>query len=203
MSKLETVSIFERTLAVTLAREGGYLSEQDAARIADFGGATYRGITRATLRRIKHPKRNPAELTNEEIVAIYFRHYWLPVRPVVRTCPLLAFIMFDMAVQHGPEQAVKLLQRALDSELKVDGVFGTYTKRALKACRTGRLVLRLGRVRRSFLVRWVLANPLRLKLLKGLRKRVDILEDTTLTYALEVYPYVTLDEFLGGRLYSL
>jgi lysozyme family protein len=57
--------------------------------------------------------------------AIYAGLYWQPVAAVADVAPRLAVAVFDGAVQHGPAQAVKLLQRAVGAN--PDGVVGRLT----------------------------------------------------------------------------
>jgi lysozyme family protein len=100
---------------------------------ADRGGRTQAGITQGTYddwRTAQHlPSRPVDELAVSEWFSIYRDRYWRAAR-----CddlpPLLATAVFDAAVHHGPDRAVKMLQRTVLTEQ--DGRFGPKTALALE-----------------------------------------------------------------------
>lgn len=100
---------FSRALAATLQFEGGYANHP-----ADPGGATMRGVTQATfweyLRDHGRPVRDVRTITDAEVRDIYRARYWDKVTKG-RTWPLNA-VLFDMAVNHGPTNALWMLEQA-------------------------------------------------------------------------------------------
>ena len=135
---------FEDCLAVILEEEGGY-----ADMPGDPGGATNMGITRATLaawRGHAVSKDEVISLERDEAAAIYRKNYWeaicgdeLPVG--------LDLALFDDAVNSGPRQALRDLQRALD--VAADGVIGPVTRAALEAQSPVEVIAALGAARRA------------------------------------------------------
>jgi len=126
---------FEDAFKIVLGFEGGYINDPD-----DRGGATNYGITYTTLNNAKNKGWVPFNVTIKDIKlehakAIYKKGYWDVVQADSLPHPL-DLIMFDMAVNHGPGAAVKLLQKSLNAllrytELKVDGIIGPLTLRAV------------------------------------------------------------------------
>lgn len=125
-----TAQNFAPALTRALVHEGGYANHPK-----DPGGATMRGVTQrvydAYRERRGEPRRPVRQIEDAELKAIYRRQYW----DVVKGDALPAgidYAVFDGAVNSGPEQAVKWLQRALGS-VKVDGVVGEATLAAVEA----------------------------------------------------------------------
>lgn len=119
-------SSFTVALARVLRHEGGYSNHP-----ADPGGPTMRGVVQRVYdahRASKGlPRRSVREIDTAELTEIYRRQYWDAVRgdelPVG-----LDYCVFDAAVNSGPGQAAKWLQRAL--ALTADGQIGAVTLRA-------------------------------------------------------------------------
>jgi lysozyme family protein len=125
-----TAQNFAPALARALVHEGGYANHPK-----DPGGATMKGVTQrvydAYRVRRGEPRRSVRLIDDAELKAIYRRQYW----DVVKADSLPAgvdYAVFDGAVNSGPAQAVKWLQRALGS-IKVDGVVGEATLAAVEA----------------------------------------------------------------------
>jgi len=118
---------FDDCLKIVLAFEGGYSENAN-----DHGGATNYGITQRTydLHRVNLnlPQQPVKYITLEEAKAIYQRSYWNAVRASTLPTPL-DLVMFDTAVNCGPKQAIKFLQRALG--IDDDGAMGQQTAKAL------------------------------------------------------------------------
>lgn len=118
---------FDECLPFVLTREGGYCDVP-----GDAGGATNYGITQKTYdvyRIALHLPQQPVKtISTPEVSAIYKRYYWDQVRASTMPEPI-DLVMFDSAVQHGPRQAIKFLQRALG--VGDDGVLGPATAKAL------------------------------------------------------------------------
>lgn len=121
---------FEVSLERAKISEGGYVNHP-----ADRGGPTKYGITQATLAawRGRSVTADDVRLLSwDEAARIYRKNYWDAVR--ADELPVgLDYLVFDMAINHGPRRAVTILQEAL--EIVPDGVFGPATLRAVHAIR--------------------------------------------------------------------
>jgi lysozyme family protein len=118
---------FAACLAETLRWEGGFSHDPH-----DTGGATMRGVTQRVYdgwRDGEHlPRRPVSEIERAEWEAIYRRNYW----DAVRASDLPAGVdlaAWDLAVNAGPVQAIKSLQRVLG--VTVDGHIGAATMGAM------------------------------------------------------------------------
>lgn len=100
---------FETAVNLTLEKEGILSDHKD-----DAGGLTKYGISQAA-----YPKLDIAALTKEEAVKIYKRDYWDKAMCGEIPYPL-DVILFDTAVNHGVDKAVKSCRRA--SELPPTGL---------------------------------------------------------------------------------
>ena len=126
---------FDDAFKIVLDFEGGYSNDP-----ADKGGETNYGITASTLNSAKTKGWIPFNVTIQNIKIehakiIYKKGYWDAVQADSLPHPL-DLIMFDSAVNHGPNAAVKLLQKSLNAllpytELAVDGIIGPLTLRAV------------------------------------------------------------------------
>lgn len=114
---------FEGALALTLGFEGGV-----ANLAGDRGGLTKWGVTQATYSSWRErqglPGRPVTEMTEPEMRALYREEFW-HVAGCDRLPVELAGIVFDMAVNSDPRDAVRTLQRALG--LEADGIPGPLT----------------------------------------------------------------------------
>lgn len=143
-----SASNFGACLTLVLVNEGGY---SDLA--SDPGGATNRGITRATLASWRKRPVSKAEvraLSRDEAAAIYRARYWDAVRgdDLPAGVDLAAF---DWAVNSGPRRAILGLQRAVGAE--PDGSMGPLTLAATRASDPRLVVRQLCAARLSFLER--------------------------------------------------
>jgi lysozyme family protein len=113
---------FERCLALVLKSEGGFVNNP-----ADPGGMTNLGVTKKTYEAWVNRTVDEAEmrgLTPDAVAPLYKSNYW--DRVVGDQLPVgVDYCLFDCAVNSGPSQAVKFLQRALN--VVVDGVLGQQT----------------------------------------------------------------------------
>lgn len=110
---------FERAVARLLGDEGGYVDNSQ-----DPGGATKFGISKRD-----YPALDVAALTRADAVAIYYRDWWHRYR-YSEVPGLIGAKLFDLAVNIGPEHAMKCLQRALRAcgrRVEEDGVLGRAT----------------------------------------------------------------------------
>lgn len=120
----------DELLDEVIAREGGFVNHP-----ADRGGPTKFGITQRTLSEwLGRPATADEVRTLDEETAreIYVALYL--ARPRIDTLPPeIVPQVFDMAVNHGPRRAVRILQEVLGLAgwaVDVDGVVGPQTRKA-------------------------------------------------------------------------
>ena len=114
---------FERAFALLRVHEGGYSDHKD-----DPGGATMKGVTQRTFnayrRRRGEPLVDVRNITDAEVRDIYKHQYWDAVK-ADDLPPGVAYTIFDAAVNSGPGQAARWLQRLIG--VRVDGIVGNET----------------------------------------------------------------------------
>lgn len=118
----------ESVIAETIDRfEGGYTDHP-----ADRGGPTNYGITQRVYAAYRGRPVSADEvraMPRTDAVAIYRDRYW--DNPKIGRLPeVLQPVVFDMAVNMGPDTAIRLFQRALADlgwPVAVDGIIGTIT----------------------------------------------------------------------------
>jgi lysozyme family protein len=131
-----TVANYEACLSRVLVYEGGFSNHPD-----DPGGPTLEGI----IQRVYDGYRQSRGLPTAPLSAamrgspawiserndIYRRQYWNKIRG--DELPIgIDLVVFDGAVNSGPVQSIKWLQRALG--VPADGLFGEATMAAIRAC---------------------------------------------------------------------
>ncbi|GBU19676.1 MULTISPECIES: glycoside hydrolase family 108 protein [unclassified Methylobacterium] len=120
---------YNEALKRVLVHEGGYVNDP-----RDPGGATMKGVTQRTYdgyrKRLGLPSRPVSQITSAEVGEIYRRQYWAAVRGDELPAGI-DYVLFDGAVNSGPVQSIKWLQRALG--VSVDGVLGEATVAAAEA----------------------------------------------------------------------
>jgi len=150
-----------------LEHEGGFVNHP-----SDPGGATNKGITIATFRRFVKPTGTVADLkalTTAQAVVVYKRQYWDAV--MADMLPFgLDFAMADYAVNSGPRQAARDLQRVLG--VTDDGQIGPQTIAAARAMDTKAAIRQLC-ARRLALMRGLRGGKLWATFGKGWQRRVD------------------------------
>lgn len=123
---------FKRALDRVLKHEGGYVNHP-----RDPGGATNKGVTQRTYDAYrtdrKQTSRSVRDISNTEVEAIYRRQYWDKVDGD-QLPDGLAYCVFDGAVNSGPSQSIKWLQRSLGKSYRgqVDGIMGSMTHAAIR-----------------------------------------------------------------------
>jgi lysozyme family protein len=121
---------FQIALAFTLAAEGGYSNHP-----SDNGGPTNFGITMQTLSQFRGAPVGISDIKNisrEEVEAIYYKLYWLPMKLNEVNDNRISTVIFDIAVNKGIYGATKVLQRALKiNPGGIDGLMGPVTVNAL------------------------------------------------------------------------
>jgi len=114
-------SRFKQFIDVIFKHEGGYVWDED-----DYGGETRYGITKR-----RYPELDIKNLSKEKASDIYYTDFYLDLNLKYIKDDLLALHIFDMAVNAGRKNAVKLLQELL-KDCEVDGVMGPVTGMAAK-----------------------------------------------------------------------
>lgn len=99
----------------------------------DAGGRTNRGVTQASYDAYRRSQslntRDVYEITGDEVIDLYWRNYWEPIRG--DELPIgLDVAVFDFAVNSGVSRAVRYLQSVLG--VSPDGWFGNSTLAAVK-----------------------------------------------------------------------
>lgn len=119
--------LFPTCLSFTLAQEGGFVDDP-----RDPGGATFRGITLASLREYLRASNTPPAvlkgLDAKTIAAIYRARFWAPMR-----CGMLPagidLMIFDHGVNAGASRPVPMMQDVLG--VAGDGHIGPVTLEAI------------------------------------------------------------------------
>ena len=119
----------------TLLKHEGLYSDH----AADPGGKTMYGITEAVAREVGY-RGDMRELPLELAKRIYKDRYWDTVK-AEQLPPAVRYVVFDAAVNSGPGQAAKWLQRALG--VADDGVIGPKTLAAANAANPDALKMRM------------------------------------------------------------
>lgn len=131
---VKSANRFNECVEATIGFEGEYSDHPN-----DSGGRTKYGITASTLESAKTKGWVPSNVTIKNLKldhakTIYKKGYWDVVKADSLPHPL-DLIIFDMAVNHGVNSAIKLLQKTLNSmsgfNLVVDGIIGQKTMTAI------------------------------------------------------------------------
>lgn len=125
---------FDAAFDLLLKHEGGY-----SDHAADPGGKTMYGITEAVAREVGY-KGDMREFPLDLAKRIYKDKYWDAVK-AEQLPPAVRYVVFDAAVNSGPGQATKWLQRALG--VLDDGVIGPKTLAAANAANPDALKMRM------------------------------------------------------------
>lgn len=118
------MSEFERCFKAVLVHEGGKVDHPK-----DPGGRTAYGVIQRVYDGYRKNKglarRDVFLIQQDEIREIYRKQYWDAIRGD-RLPPGVSYIVYDGAVNSGPSQSVKWLQRALGMQV-IDGRIGEAT----------------------------------------------------------------------------
>ena len=182
------MSDFTKCITKTLRYEGvsssseGYVDHPN-----DRGGATKYGISYSFVKDtgnveffdmngdLKIDKRDIQLLTFEKAVEAYKKYFWDVFELDDIEENEKAFLVFDAAVNHGIKGAAKLVQRALNvcgCSLKVDGIYGPKTKKALQDCAVEDFIAAFQSKRTSLYQAIVANNPSQKVFLNGWLNRV-------------------------------
>jgi lysozyme family protein len=116
---MEYPEIFNDCIEIILKNEGGYVEHP-----LDPGGATNMGITHRN-----YPNEDIKNLTKEKAIHLYYRDYWTPMGLEQLLNRDLVLAVFDMGVNSGIRNAIKILQRLVG--VTDDGFIGTKTLMAI------------------------------------------------------------------------
>lgn len=131
-------ALFNRLIDRVLTHEGGYVNNPK-----DPGGETNWGIAKRS-----YPTLDIRALTREQALEIYYADFW--VRSRASLLPkALAFQVLDLAVNSGTHYAIETLQRI--ANVKVDGVWGPVTSRAIETLDANDALLLLIAARLEFM----------------------------------------------------
>ena len=131
MASGQVRTTFDEIIEVVLAHEGGFVDDPD-----DRGGATNWGVTQAVWEDYledEFTSEDVRNFTREQAIELYEEEFWKPSQ-AEKLPEEIREIYFDMCVNHGQRNAVKILQCAVNAKggnLDVDGAIGPNT---IKAC---------------------------------------------------------------------
>lgn len=180
---------FDWALRVVLHHEGGFVDDPD-----DPGGATDFGISLRFLQTVLEDSDEDGfadgdidrdgdidsddirELDLDDVSKLYEKKFWKSAKCDKIKSQLIAVKAFDMAVNMGPKQAWKLIQRAcntLGETLTVDGKVGTKTLASVNSLsdRDFMLVTNIRREQDKFYGSLAAKKPSLAKFLLGWRRR--------------------------------
>jgi lysozyme family protein len=144
--------------------EGGYVNDKN-----DAGGETKFGISKRS-----YPHLDIKNLTKNQAQEIYHRDFWLKAKCEEINDDNLAAKFFDLCVNTGISQAVKLIQRALRSAGQIvaeDGIIGSNTLSAINKADSTDLLAALKSESAGFYRLIAQANPSQKRFIEGWLRR--------------------------------
>ena len=136
---------FEKSLALVLQHEGGYVHHA-----LDPGGRTNLGVTQRVWEEyVGHPvdEATMRSLTKEMVSPLYRKEYWDAVHGDKLPCGA-DYLAFDFAVNAGSFRCVKTIQRALN--ITADGVIGPVTLKAIQDTNAEDFIEKFSDIKKSF-----------------------------------------------------
>ena len=133
---------FDSAFDTLLKHEGGFSNHA-----ADPGGATRYGVTEAVAREVGY-RGDMRDLPLDLAKRIYKNKYWDSIK-AEELPPAARYAVFDGAVNSGPGQAIKWLQRSLG--VLDDGIIGPKTIAAANAVNPDALRMRMLSQRLKFM----------------------------------------------------
>lgn len=140
---------FDEAFTRVLGHEGGYSGDSH-----DRGNWTTGVIgkgkllgTKYGISAMSYPNLNIPDLTRGQAKAIYKRDFWDRVNGD-SLHPALAYQLFDAAINHGPGNAIRMLQRAV--VVADDGQWGPITKAVVDGSDTDDILKRFNAERLDF-----------------------------------------------------
>lgn len=135
----------------------------------DAGGETKGGISKRAF-----PHLDIAALSLDDIVSLYHRYYWKNAY-CHEWSTAVALYTFDAAVQHGPTNALLMLQECAGT--KADGKIGPNSRHAINGCNVEYLCARYGLRRARFYARIIKKNASQVRFIEGWHNRLVHLTD--------------------------
>ena len=133
---------FNQAFETLLKHEGGFSNHA-----ADPGGKTMYGVTESVAREVGY-KGDMRELPLDLAKRIYKDKYWDSIK-AEELPPAVRYAVFDAAVNSGPGQTIKWLQRSLG--MLDDGIIGPKTIAAANAVNPDALRMRMLSQRLKFM----------------------------------------------------
>jgi lysozyme family protein len=153
-------SKFLKAFDYLMYHEGGYVNDKQ-----DAGGETKFGISKHS-----YPNLDIKSLTRDQARQIYFVDFWMKAKCVQINDENIAIKFFDLCVNMGISQAVKLIQRALRAtgqNVVEDGLIGPITLTAINKADPTDLFAALKSETAGYYRLVVQANPSQQKFING------------------------------------
>ena len=170
-------------IPLTLASEGYGVSNHPA----DAGGTTSYGVSLSFAKSTNDPmfdknddgvinKNDILKLTKDDAIIAFKKYFWdTPYKLDDLASDKKAYVVFDAAVNNGPKNATKFIQRACKSlgfALNIDGAYGPITKAALEDAPVDEFCDAFLDFREQFFHDIVSNNPSQKVFLKGWLNRI-------------------------------
>ncbi len=157
-------------ISKTLEHEGGW-----SDHALDKGGKTKYGITLSTLQSFRPgaTEKDLRQMTKEDATSFYVKHFFYGMG-VDRLPEGVQDIVFDMNVNHGLRNSIKILQRALvacGKHILVDGIPGPNTVTAAFSVPVQKLRTNIIEARLNFYRAIIRNNPSQQVFWRGWEKR--------------------------------
>jgi lysozyme family protein len=156
---------FLKAFDYVMMHEGGYVNDKN-----DAGGETKYGISKRS-----YPKLDIKNLTRDQARQIYFCDFWLKAKCEQIDDDNIATKFFDLCVNTGIPQAVRLIQRALRSvgqNTIEDGIIGPITLVAINKADPTDMLAALKSEAAGFYRLITQANPSQKRFIEGWLNRV-------------------------------
>lgn len=175
---------YEKVIPLTLIYEGG---EKFTNIKEDKGGATKWGVSLSFIRNTNDMlfdldgngvlTENDIKLMTEEVASLGFKKYFWdkPFALDYLDSDKKAFVVFDAAVNNGPKNATKFIQRTAQSlgmDCSVDGIFGAQSAKCLKYASEEEFCDAFLDIREAFFWKIVENNPSQRIFIKGWINRI-------------------------------
>lgn len=164
---------FDKAFDLVMKSEGGYVWDRN-----DAGGETNLGVTRKAWGAYLGRPVQDGEmklLTREVVKPFYEKCYWAPVRGDQLPTGL-DYAAFDFAVNAGPGQAARFIQRAAGTA--ADGVIGPATLGVVQKADPEELLKKFSEEKEHFYKGIVERKPDQAKFLNGWLARVEHVHTT-------------------------